>query len=279
MTVTTEMPVRAVLPRLVDIYRRAGFDLAVGLNPAHFSGAPTVAFTWFFKDGRSYTEGLGIAAQEIYFLECLVEAINPGRIFVIGNSTGWSAIALALMAPKARVVTMDGCFDGNSAAGLEFTNRVAAAEGLTLAALRGVSPEDVCTVAQRGGLDGFDLVFVDGRHANENMIRDYQACQALASAACVYVFHDVHSFNLYDGFHRITSQCGWVGRILMGTTSGIGILYDSRALPRLDLVCDAFGPSDQALAYAADQGFRFRHPRLWRWRQSLRKRLGTLQRW
>ena len=276
MTLTEEPPPRAVLPRLVEIFRQAGFDLAVGLNPTHFSGAPTVAFTWFLKDGRSYTEGLGIAAQEIYFLECLVEAARPRRIFVIGNSTGWSSIALALMTPSAQVVAMDGCFDGNSAEGLDFTNRVAAEQGLSLKALRGVSPQDIGAVALQGGLDGFDLVFVDGRHTTENLILDYQACRPLASPECVYVFHDVHSFDLYDGLRHVAEQSGWTARTLMGTTSGIGILYDASSQPQLDLVCRAFGPSDQALAFAADQGFRFRHPRLWKWRRSLCKRLGKV---
>ena len=46
-----------------------GIEISTGLNPCHFDNLPQATFTWFIRDGASLTNGLGIAMQEIYFLE------------------------------------------------------------------------------------------------------------------------------------------------------------------------------------------------------------------
>ena len=99
--------------------------ISTGLNPCHFGNLPSAAFTWFIKDGESLTNGLGIAMQEVYFLECLFARLKPKSIFIIGNSAGWSSLALALLNPQARCVAIDAGFDRNALDGLDFTNRVA----------------------------------------------------------------------------------------------------------------------------------------------------------
>src|SRR5579863_3222173 len=121
-----------ILARLVRLYESRGIDIATGLNPTHFSNYPLAPFTWFFRDGESLTNGLGIGMQEIYFFECLFARFHPERIFVIGNSAGWSTLALALTNPSARVLAIDAGLDRNSLQGIEFTNRIAAEEGLTV---------------------------------------------------------------------------------------------------------------------------------------------------
>src|SRR6266852_2813801 len=132
-----------ILRCLVALYDSRGIEISTGLSPWHFDNLALANFTWFIRDGRSMTNGFGIAMQEIYFLECLFERFRPRRIFAIGNSTGWSSFALALANPQARVVAIDAGFDRNALAGIEFTNAVAAAEGLDLRAVRAVSPQDV----------------------------------------------------------------------------------------------------------------------------------------
>ncbi len=91
-----------ILSRLTSLYESRGISIAAGLNPSHFSNLPSAPFTWFVKDGRSLTNGLGIGLQEIYFLECLFDGFHPRRIFVVGNSLGWSTLALALLNPDRK---------------------------------------------------------------------------------------------------------------------------------------------------------------------------------
>ena len=52
-----------VIDRLIQLYKDRGFDVATGLNPGHFGGHPYAPFTWLIKDGRNYTNGLGIALR------------------------------------------------------------------------------------------------------------------------------------------------------------------------------------------------------------------------
>jgi len=141
----TGMP---ILSRLVNLYETRGIQISTGLNPCHFDNYPLAPFTWFIQDGGSLTNGLGIALQEVYFLECLFARLRPERLFVVGNSLGWSTFALALLNPSARVLAIDAGFDRFSLDGLDFTNRVAAEEGLAITAVKAVSPGDVAPTLQ-----------------------------------------------------------------------------------------------------------------------------------
>src|SRR5260370_20736804 len=127
-----------ILKRLTALYESRGIHISTGLNPCHFGNLRQVNFTWFIKDGKSLTNGLGIAMQEVYFLECLFATLRPKNLFIIGNSAGWSSFALALLHPAARVVAIDARFDQNALEGLDFTHRVAPEEGLGLGAVRAV---------------------------------------------------------------------------------------------------------------------------------------------
>ena len=80
-----------VLPELIAAYEGRGFRVATGLNPTRFLGVTEVPYTWLIRDGESVTSGLGISMQELYFLESLCGLAKPKRIFIIGNSFGWSS--------------------------------------------------------------------------------------------------------------------------------------------------------------------------------------------
>jgi hypothetical protein len=158
-----------ILPRLVAFYESRGIGIATGLNPSHFKNFPHAPFTWFVKDGASLTNGLGIALQEVYFLECLFARFHPKSVFAIGNSLGWSTLALALANPQARVLAIDAGFDRHSRAGIDFTNRVAAEEGLAVRAVIGKSPEDVTPILRDEAMPPVEFAFIDGYHAIEQV--------------------------------------------------------------------------------------------------------------
>ena len=115
--------VMPIVNRLIDIYQRRGFLVSTGLNPCHFENFKTAPFTWLIKEGKNHTDGLGISTQEIYFLECLFEEFAPQNIFIIGNSFGWSTLAMSLLNPAAQIVAIDSGFSKNSLDGIDFTNR------------------------------------------------------------------------------------------------------------------------------------------------------------
>src|SRR5216683_956673 len=240
-----------ILKRLTRLYESRGIHISTGLNPCHFGNLPQVNFTWFIKDGESLTNGLGIAMQEIYFLECLFAALHPRNVFVIGNSAGWSSFALALINPAARVVAIDAGFDRNALEGLDFTNRVAAEEGLDLRAVQAVSPDGIAAVAGAHMTGPIDFAFIDGFHAQDQVVRDFTALRAHAAADCVYLFHDVHQFKLQPGIEEIARLSGLSWQLLLGTPSGMAMVYDAALCPGLADEIAPFRAHDEALALLA----------------------------
>jgi Methyltransferase domain len=266
-----------ILPRLVSLYESRGIGIASGLNPSHFGNLPSAPFTWFLKDGESLTNGLGIALQEVYFLECLFARFHPKSVFVIGNSLGWGTLALALANPQGRVLAIDAGFDRFSREGIDFTNRVAEEEELTLRAVLGKSPEDVPRIIGEAKMPPIEFAFIDGYHSVEQLPLDFRAVRAHAAPGCVYLFHDVATFNLGTGLERIATESGLAWQLLLGTTSGMAIAYDPALAPPVSEDIAPFVASDAALAMITDAAWAHRHRHLARWRRSFRKRLARLR--
>ena len=261
-----------ILRRLTGLYERRGILISTGLNPCHFDNLLEANFTWFIKDGESLTNGLGIAMQEIYFLECLFAAWRPKNVFVIGNSAGWSSFALALLNPAARIVAIDAGFDQNALEGLDFTNRVAGEEGLDLRAVKAVSPDGVAAAAEAHMTGPIDFAFIDGYHAPDQVVRDFIALRAHAAPDCVYLFHDVHQFKLQPGIEEIARLSGLSWQLLLGTPSGMAMVYDAALCPGLADEIAPFCAHDEALALLAAEVWKSQHRRLYKWRRSLAKR-------
>ena len=225
------------------------------------------------KTGRVLTNGLGIALQEVYFLECLFEGFHPQRIFAIGNSSGWSTFAVALLNPSARVVAIDAGFDQNSLEGIEFTNRVAAEEGLSACAVKGVSPSDVAPLIRERQLAPIECVLIDGYHSIAQVEIDFDAVRPFAAPHCVWLFHDVQSFNLHQGIERIAAKSGLAWSLLLGTPSGMAVMHDRAHRPAaLDDIAP-FVASTGTLAIIRQAAWSYRHRHLARWRRSLLKRI------
>jgi hypothetical protein len=85
-----------ILTRLYTLYQSHDVLPLVGLSPSSFGSFPLATYTWLIRNGESFTQGLGISAQELYFFECLFDVLRPIRVFAIGNSFGWSTLALSL---------------------------------------------------------------------------------------------------------------------------------------------------------------------------------------
>jgi predicted O-methyltransferase YrrM len=261
-----------IITRLAALYESRGIRIAAGLNPSHFDGFPHAPFTWFVKDGESLTNGLGIALQEIYFLECLFARFHPTSIFAIGNSLGWSTLALALANPAARVLAIDAGLDRLAREGIRFTTAVAAAERLTAAAVAGTSPGDVARVLREQAMPPIDFAFIDGYHAVAQVVLDFRAVHEAAAPGCVYLFHDVATFALAPGIEQIVAETGLSWLALPGTTSGMAIVYDPGSPPPLDDIAPFIG-SAEAMAVIRDAAWSHRHRHLARWRRSVNKRL------
>jgi len=266
-----------IIGELTEFYREEGIELCAGLAPNHADGLPWAPFTWFCRNGKSVTGNLGIAVQEIYFLEHVLAAYSPARALIIGNSMGWSTLALGLLMPRGKVVAMDMAPDPTMRDGLALTNRIAERHGLPVRAVQGTSPQDVAAVvdAELGGT--VDFAFIDGLHTNEQVVRDYVAVRAKASPDAVFLFHDVALFGMHSGMAEIGKLAGRVPKLLLGTPSGMAILFDENAHPALARAVAAFAPPETAVKVVRQAAWDRRHRHLARWRRSIKKRVNRVR--
>lgn len=238
----------SVLPTLYEAYQHRGFTLLSGLQPHRYAGLRQAAFTWLIKDGRSVTDGYGIALSEVQLLEALLPAIAPKRIFIIGNSYGFSTLAIALICPQAKVVTIDAGVDAHSRDGLELTEAIAKDLGLSgVKALLARSPENVGSVVEEHLNGKIDFAFIDGLHTIEQIALDAEAVKPHTTPRSVLLFHDVLEFGLEPGLNRAAAAFGTSAQILNATVSGLGLICPepTEALKRAMV---PFCPDEKTLA-------------------------------
>jgi predicted O-methyltransferase YrrM len=209
----------SILPKLMDIYRRAGYEPLGGYNPYHFNGWMDAPFTVFFKDG-TVTGEPGMALQEVMLLEGFADYLSAKNILVIGNSFGWSTIALALIFPDARVLALDPIDKGNA-----LTRTLAKYNGLRIEAIAGKSPDDLARLRAAHLSGPPDIVLIDAQHNNDAMLADFRGSRAIAHDGTVWVFHDVMNWNMVDAFQTIRKEAGLSGSVLTRTPSGVAVTW------------------------------------------------------
>ncbi|CAA6606333.1 conserved hypothetical protein [Rhodospirillaceae bacterium LM-1] len=237
----------AVLVRLTSIYERVGFDVSTGLNPTHVYGEPVAPFTYLLKDGEIWKAAAGIAVQELYFLEALAEAWQPRHVLIVGNAFGWSAVAMAMIFPRARILAIDAA----ASEGIDLTNRIAANEGLdNLLAVQASSPGDIAQLAaSHAHQTAWDLLFIDGEHSKEQAAVDFAAIRPHADPEALWLFHDAISFSYLDAVERLGEKSGLVFQPLWRTPSGIAALVPQSLVTSVAPVLHAFAGSEQAFRH------------------------------
>jgi predicted O-methyltransferase YrrM len=263
----------ACLTRLVSIYTSRGIDVAVGCSPHRYANLPQIAATWFVRDCKSLTAGLGISLQDLYFFECLFERFRPRTCFVIGNSWGWSSIAISLIIPNSKVVAIDNAIEPQFAEGLNFTNQVAAEEGLNLVAVQASSPHDVPDIIKSKFVTPIDFVFVDGHHTKEQVFLDFNATWPFSTRNTIFIFHDAIDWKLIDGIERASQVSGMPHFLLDGTTSGMAIMFDKSSHPEVEEAISPFMASAAAKRVLNEEVYRKTNRRYLKIRSSVRKRI------
>lgn len=231
--------------RLCGLYRRAGFRIVAGI-PREFSRSRATEFAWLFRQGRPLTYHLGVSPLEVYFFESLFQLLHPSRILVIGNSFGWSSYALAMLNPDARVLTIEVGEESFTDMWIELSNEIANREGLAARAVKGRSPDDLEKIMAQEDFAEVDFALIDGGHSPSHIRADFEGMFPHASVDAVFVFHDVVAYNLWDEFYRLAGQYELIGKLLLGTTSGIGLLLPKAHLGIVGDLLEDFGATQEA---------------------------------
>src|SRR5262249_30254182 len=154
----------------------------------------------------------------------------------------------------------------------------AAEAGLPVRAVRGVSPQDVGALA--AGLGGpVDLALIDGLHTNAQILLDWRAVKSVAAPDALYLFHDVHAFDLYEGLAHIEAESELVIRRMMATLSGMAVGHMPALADALAPVFAAFSPAPESLRVIEAEAWRRAHRTRARLTRSLLKRRNKLRRW
>jgi predicted O-methyltransferase YrrM len=218
-----------LISKALQMYESRGFTVRTGLSPWHFhcNFYRNLPFSSVFLNGTKVGVAGGISFIEMFLFGCLCEELQPSNILVIGNAFGLSTVLLAVLNPKAKVVTIDAGTEGvDNSEGNKLTERIAKEEGLNLTVVLGFSPQEVPGTVQKH-LDGkVDLFFIDGLHTEAQQALDFEACWKVAGNKAVYLFHDVLNFKMTSCFDRIAREHPDMrNAILWRTVSGMGILY------------------------------------------------------
>ena len=234
--------------KLVSLYESFGLSVQSSLSPAHFPGfnLAEIPFTYIYDGDEKLSKGGGISLSEVAFFEALFEQYHPKNILVIGNSLGWSTLALGIINPGSSIVAIDLCPREAERKGIDITNMLGKYLQADVLAVEGRSPDAIRPVVE-DKLEGLiDFVFIDGGHTSEQMQLDFDACRAMANPNCVYVFHDVINFQMTSGFNAIKNKNQDLTSILLHRTpSGMGISYPEPLAAMIDPVVFAFSESDR----------------------------------
>ena len=173
-------------------------------------------------------DSCGISIFETMVLQGLGEVASSVKsIYIIGNAWGWSAVIFNQIFPFARIVTLDALIGGEIAkqTHLNFL-ALTKKHNLPIKSFIGFSPKDVPSTIEASGMEKIDLVFIDGDHTNEQIVKDFYALKPYTDDDSIFIFHDVLSWRLEAGFNEIVKNSNNLHhKLLHRTTSGIGVLY------------------------------------------------------
>jgi len=223
----------SIIPQVVGIYRAAGYETISGFSSYHFFNAGEAPFTFFLR-GQQTVGCLGLALQEVMFLENFRDYLAPRRVLVIGNAFGWSTVALALIFPQAKTLAID-----IDASGVQFTNELIDCNHLSARAVVAESPTGVAGAVEKQLGGPVDFCLIDAMHDNQSLMADFGAVHAVAASDAFVLCHDVINWHMIDGVKQIEAQYKLKSKLLTRTPSGMALIY-SLLNPAFESYLDCF---------------------------------------
>ncbi|MEE4214365.1 MAG: class I SAM-dependent methyltransferase [Bacteroidales bacterium] len=161
-------------------------------------------------------------------LHNLASASDGKDILEMGTSLGISTLYLAMGAPSSKIVSIEGCQELSAIAEDNFSRaKVKNVEVLT---------GDFDKVLPELKRDGFrpSLVFVDGNHIKEAVLRYFTLLKELITANSVIIFDDInYSFEMNEAWKEIKSD------LQVSLTIDIfqmGLVFFRKGMAKQDLV-------------------------------------------
>jgi predicted O-methyltransferase YrrM len=146
---------------------------------------------------------LGIAKTDVQIFKDFAVDQQSHKIFVIGNAFGWSVTLLSLLFSDSVIDVIDAEIEHDGRGASEVARKVfASLESSKVNLYIGFSPQQVPDASVN---KPYDLIFIDGEHTKEQVLKDFHAVLDLMSDNCALFFHDVRllSSTYQEGVEEI----------------------------------------------------------------------------
>jgi predicted O-methyltransferase YrrM len=204
----------AVVSRVKQRYREFGVVVEPANWPATGGNYAPNQIT-DIETGRRLNIGLGFHDTDIELFLKISEKLRAKSIFIIGNAFGYSTFVLSEIFTDAVVDAIDAEVEGlDNKRGSELTRLIASKYYPNVRLTIGFSPQDLAKAVRPGlmrDLRGYDLVFVDGLHTDEQQLKDFRGMVPYLSDRTVVVFHDVGLQNMRDSLKIIQKEARGLG--------------------------------------------------------------------
>lgn len=165
------------------------------------------------------------------FAAWIIDALRPGSVVELGTHYGFSCFAFAEAAKRLGLDTTVSALDswqGDDHAGhygeevFDYVQRVAGADyPESVRLMRGWFSESRPRFADAS----IDLLHIDGRHAYEDVLRDYDDWRSAVREGGVILFHDIAEHENGFGVWRLWEEIAEPGRSFMFEHGhGLGVL-------------------------------------------------------
>jgi predicted O-methyltransferase YrrM len=182
--------------RLLNAYKEEGFDFHIGNNKCLCAALA--------NSGQLAHTGGGISISDIAFFFGLKQVVENtiANILVIGNAAGYSSFCIAEIFPTAQIDVIDAEIEGGfNQKGSELTRKISEKHyGGRVHLNIGFSPNDL---GKFFGGRKYDLIFIDGKHTNEQRLLDFNGVIPFAADNCVIYLHDVELENMQESYDEI----------------------------------------------------------------------------
>lgn len=166
----------------------------------------------------------GLSNNDIFFLYGICELLKPKNILIIGNAYGVSTIALRLMCPNSKVISIDKY----RTKGIKFTNSLLSKICKKSKAIKASSPDNLEEIANIYFKNKMDLVFCDGFHSNKMINSEFNALKNYINTKGFFVFHDILSCGMYKGFLKIRKNNNFKHFLVTKSNVGLGLSFNKK---------------------------------------------------
>ena len=147
-------------------------------------GAGSRVFTSNERSISAIAKNAGITAKRQQLLFRLVRFLQPKQVLELGTSVGLATSALALGAPSARVLTVEGCPATMAVAKEIF-------EAFHLTSIENLNQTFEQFFAKKEPLK-YDLVFIDGNHSKDRTLEYFKALLPYCHNETLLIFDDIY---------------------------------------------------------------------------------------